>query len=332
MSDHIVVIGAGMAGLTAARQLVDAGHRVVVFEQSHVPGGRVATRHLRGVELPRRGTVDLAFDHGAQYFTVRDARFAGTVGQWERQRLVAKWTGRIVSFDGEGWEEVAPGTDRYVGVPGMSAIGETLASGLDVRYGTRVTALARDGDRWVATASDGPALGAFDRAIVAVPAPQAVALLTAAPALAARAGAVCMKPCWTALAAFEEPAPSRFDAAFVSGSPLAWIARNQTKPGRGRTESWVLQATHDWSAAHLEDRPDTVGPFLIEAFETLVRGAMPRPFSLTAHRWRFALAEPPRFDGALRDDALRIAVCGDWCAGSRIEGAYLSGVAAAIPG
>jgi renalase len=62
---HIAVIGAGMAAITCARTLVQAGHQVTVFEKSRGLGGRMATRSSPF------GT----FDHGAQYFTVRDARF-----------------------------------------------------------------------------------------------------------------------------------------------------------------------------------------------------------------------------------------------------------------
>jgi len=64
-SKHIAIIGAGMAAVTCARTLVQAGHRVSVFEKSHSLGGRMATRNSPF------GT----FDQGAQYFTVRDPRF-----------------------------------------------------------------------------------------------------------------------------------------------------------------------------------------------------------------------------------------------------------------
>ncbi len=137
-----------------------------------------------------------------------------------------------------------------------------------------------------------------------------------------------MKPCWAVLVAFEETVRTRFDAAFVSGSPLGWIARNQSKPRRAEAESWVLHATTDWSLAHLDEQADTVGPFLLGAFEDLVPAGVPKPCYLMAHRWRYAVADPPLAIGALQVPGSRIVVCGDWCAGPRVEDAFLSGCAA----
>lgn len=313
---RVAVVGAGMAGLSAARALVDAGHQVVVFERAAGPGGRLATRVVRNVEKPR-GTTDLAFDHGAQYFTVRDPRFAATVEQWERDRLAAKWIPRIVSFDGEGWEEVATGVDRYVGLPGMGAIANALAQPLDVRYSHHIESLE-------------PLTGEFARVIVAVPSDQARVLVAGRPALEARFVPVTMKPCWAVLAAFEEPVAARFDAAFVSGSALGWIARNQSKPKRDwKVDTWVLHATTTWSAAHVDDEADRVGAFLMEAFEDLVRAGLPRAFYATTHRWRYAVADPPLAIGAIHDPESGITLCGDWCGGSRVEDAFLSGLSAA---
>lgn len=312
---RVAVVGAGVAGLSAARALADRGQSVVVFEQSRTPGGRMATRNVPGVEMTR-GTTDLNFDHGAQYFTVRDPRFAAAVDGWRGRRLVATWSGRLVAFGGEGWEPVEAGTDRYVGVPGMSAIATHLAGTLDVRYTERVDSLE-------------PLTHEFDRVIVAVPSPSAVALVTGVPSLAGRI-TVVMKPCWTVMAAFDRPVSVPFDGAFVSGSPLGWVARNQSKPKRDRKiDAWVLHATPAWSAAHLEDDAELVGAFLMEAFDDLSRAGLPRAFYASAHCWRHAVADPPLALGVIHDADSRITVCGDWCAGARIEDAFLSGLAAA---
>ena len=314
----IAVIGAGVAGLSAARALSGRGHGVHVFEAAASPGGRIATRSFPAIEMPRplAGAV-LAFDHGAQYFTVRDDRFSIFVAEWLRDRIVAQWPARIVSFDAEGWEDVEESTSRYVGTPGMSAMTDALSAGLEITYGRHVDALQ-------------PLHDSFDHVIIATPAPAALPLVAHVPTLAARVSQVAMKPNWTVMAAFEERVAARFDAAFVNGSPLGWIARNTSKPKRDwRIDAWVLQATTSWSEAHVDDRSDDVGAFLMEAFEDLVRAGLPRAFYATVHRWRYATADPPLAVGAIHDRESRITLCGDWCKGPRVEDAFLSGLSAA---
>jgi predicted NAD/FAD-dependent oxidoreductase len=314
---RVAVVGAGVAGLSAARALVDHGHTVKVFERGRVAGGRVATRIANAIELPRGLSGEVAFDHGAQYFTVRDRRFSELAAEWERDRVIAKWPGRIVSFDGEGWEDENKDISRYVGTPGMGAVAAALTEGLDVEYGSRIESL-------------GAVLADFDRAVLAVPAGQARALIGERPALVSKIERVTMRPNWTVMAAFEDRVAARFDAAFVNNSALGWIARNTSKPKRNwRIDCWVLQASSAWSQAHVDDQPDEVGSFLMETFDDLIPAGLPRAFFATAHRWRAAHADPPLAVGAIHDEQSRITLCGDWCKGSRIEDAFLSGLQAA---
>ena len=52
MTHDVVVIGAGAAGLAAARALTDAGRRVIVLEARDRIGGRVYTHHEPGLAVP----------------------------------------------------------------------------------------------------------------------------------------------------------------------------------------------------------------------------------------------------------------------------------------
>jgi predicted NAD/FAD-dependent oxidoreductase len=312
----IAVVGAGVAGLSAARRLASAGAPVVVFEKARGAGGRAATRRADG----------LAFDHGAQYFTSRDPGFGRLVREWAEAGLVAEWTGRIGVLEAGAVRPVPPGTKRWVGVPGMSALARALAPGLDLRFGTRVEEVRRDAGRWQLLSDGGADLGRFDGVVVAVPAPQAVPLLAHEPSLAEAAALARMRPCWAALVAFDSVLDLPVDGAFLPGPALAWAARNGAKPGRPPGETWVLHAAPAWSESRLEEAPEAVLKSLLAAFGAEAGRPMPAVRHAVAHRWRFALPEPALDAPFLFDRARGLGAAGDWCGGPRIEGAFLSGL------
>src|SRR5829696_7187424 len=112
-----VVVGAGLSGLAAARKLEDAGVRITVLEKEGKVGGRMRT------DLLDEGV----FDHGAQFFTVRDERFEEMVQGWVSAGVAEVWTHGFADASGEKQEDGYP---RYKGTEGMTAVAEHLARGL----------------------------------------------------------------------------------------------------------------------------------------------------------------------------------------------------------
>jgi predicted NAD/FAD-dependent oxidoreductase len=131
------------------------------------------------------------------------------------------------------------------------------------------------------------------------------------------------------MAGFKRALDIPYDGLFVSDSPLSWVARNASKPERGDVETWVLHANPDWSIEHLEREREDIVPDLLDAFWTATGVAPVAPAFAVGHRWRYALAENPLDEDCLWDGSTRLGVGGDWCAGSRVEGAFLSGAALA---
>ncbi len=316
---RVAVIGGGLAGLACARTLADHGWPVSVFDKGRRPGGRIATRR------DETGS----FDHGAQYFTVKDRRFGRLVESWQQDGHVAPWTSPLVHLAAGVTRSVDDGRVRYVGVPGMSAIGRHLGADLPIREDVRIDRLERRDDTWWTVADGGAVFGPFERVIVAAPAPQAANLLAPVPELAAVAAAAEMAPCWAVMLAFARRLPLAFGGAFVDDPLLSWIARDSDKPGRPAGERWVLHAPPAWSRAHLEDEPDAVVAAMLAAFARATGTDPGLPLTARAHRWRYAQSGDGVGAPCLFDAAAGLGACGDWCVGGRIEGAYLSGAAMA---
>ena len=56
-TDHVVVVGAGLGGLSAALRLAGAGRRVTVLEREAVPGGRAGLLEVDGYSFDTGPTV-----------------------------------------------------------------------------------------------------------------------------------------------------------------------------------------------------------------------------------------------------------------------------------
>lgn len=335
--EAIAIVGAGIAGLSAARELAHAGRAVAVFDKGRGVSGRASTRYAGDV---RR------FDHGAQYFTASSDRLAAQASAWVEAGVAAEWRGRLAAIDcfanGRRVADPPRPKRRYVGTPGMNALAQSLAeevvaAGGAVTTGVRVSPLKRVDGAWRLVGEGGETLGDFDRVLVTAPAPQAAELLTASPALSNAAKSVRMTGCWTVMAAFAERVAVEADGAFINGpveaTPLSWIARNGSKPGRpGEAEAgdcWVLDGSPEWSEANLELPIETAIDQLLAAFWRATDQPPREPTYVAAHRWRYALPENPLEEPVLADPDLGLYAAGDWCGGPKIEGAFLSGIAAA---
>ncbi len=317
---RIAIVGAGLAGLVLARELA-VSHEVTLFEKARGVGGRMSTRYAGPYE----------FDHGAQFFTARSARFRRFLEPHIAAGTVAAWPATFVELTGReitARRDWADGHPHYVGAPRMNALCTALAANLDLRLATRVTELRRRGQRWrlILDSGDG---GEFDWVVSTAPAPQTAALLPANSPLQRSTAAADMLACYALMLGFESPPELDWQAARVRDSDLSWISVNSSKPGRRSPFTLVAHSTNAWAEAHLEDDRVDVREHLVGEVAA-VTGLRPAAAPHCAlHRWRYANL-PRRADDVLQVDAeQRLAVCGDWCIRGRVEAAYLSAAQAA---
>ena len=295
------VIGAGVSGLACARTLIDAGFSVQVFDKGRRPGGRVSSRTIES-----EGRT-FSFDYGAKYFTARHPHFRAVVADLSKRNLAAPWP--------------VAGKDAWVGTPAMATLVEALADGIEVAWGTTVTALSPRNGEW-AVQTDNSGMQSFERLVLAMPAEQTAVLTeTADSGLAWRAAASNSEPCWTLMLGFSERLPIADD--ILQGEDISSATRNLSRPSRQGCETWVVHAGADWSRRHLEHEPAAIRTLLYERFAALV-GREVQPVYARAHRWRYAFSTP-RDEGCYWNDAMGIGACGDWLLASDIESAWLSG-------
>lgn len=339
---HFAIIGAGIAGIACARTLVQAGHQVTVFEKSHNAGGRMSTR----------STPFGSFDHGTQYFTVRDARFAKALET--APGLCKPWSANTVRvLDARGRVAAAglPAKEaHFVAAPGMNALvrfwAQPLLTNAQMELATQVTKIERDvlnNKHWqLHTNGDGETqhvYSGFDAVLLAIPSVQAHALLQnskLSDKLVSAISKVKVAPCWTLMVAFPQAIQPtmthigpQWNAARSSHHRISWLARESSKPGRSPMERWTVQASPAWSAEHLEDDAPRVQAKLLKAFGE-VTGIRVDPAHADVHRWRYAQTTQPVGKSHLLDAKAGIGVCGDWCLGHRVEDGFVSGLELAL--
>lgn len=340
----VVVIGAGIAGLCAAGELVRAGRRVIVLEKSRGVGGRMATRRVGAAVC----------DHGAQFFTVRGRGFEGLVRDAAADGAVAVW---CHGFTRNAAPAAGDGHPRWRGATGMTDLPKRLAA-LATTEGSSGRCVIRTASRAVAVgpsgvkgdghrvdvmleASDGaPVEGLSARgALLTTPVPQSLDLLAAAgvaldPATGDRLATVGYDPCFALMVVLDRPSlvppPGGMQFDVDEGAVVAWIADNQQK-GISAVPALTVHATGRFSREHFDAPPADVERILLEHARPWIDGDPARVVVATSlQRWKFALpttvvAEPL----VAVSDAPPIACCGDAFAGPRVEGAASSGMAAA---
>jgi len=309
---RVVVVGAGICGLVAARQLVAADAQVVVVDKGRSPGGRLATRRMG----------DATLDHGAQFFTVRTPAFQRQVDDWTDRGLVSIWSHGFGSDDGH---------PRHVASGGMNSLAKDLAVGLDVRCSTMAFTIrpsaAPGDDAWQVVIDDGTTHDA-DSVIVTTPLPQAFALLADSridlPDSLMRTD---YDRTIALLATLDGPPAIPAPGGLQGPTPdISFVADNMAK-GVSATPAITVNASAEWSEAHWDDElddlrsalTDLVGPWLGDA--AIVEAQV--------KKWRFATPRTPWPDPCWVAEGGRIVLGGDAFDGPRVEAAHNSGLAAA---
>lgn len=304
MNRNIVVIGAGIAGLSAARVLSASGARLVVLEKSRGVGGRMATKRVG----------EAVFDTGAQFFTAREDGFTAEVQRWASAGKAELWPGSL---------------QRWIGRGGMTAVAKHLAEGLEVERERKVTAARRHGSGYWELDIENEGMTRAERLILTAPMPQSLTLLEAGgvslpEALKQELCGVSYRPCLAALLVLDGASAVPAEGVAPTEGPLRWVADNAIK-GLCRPAAVTLHANPEFSAREY-GRPEA------EVLEQLTAAAKPwlggrKVTSAALHRWRYSEPVGSLSRPFVWVPELSLGFAGDAFLGGRVEAAALSGSA-----
>ena len=327
MHYEIAVVGAGVAGLTAARALYDAGRQVIVLDKSRGLGGRLATRRLGQTHA----------DHGVCYLKAKGHAFQSWIDDLTGRGVLRVWTDRLHNPDRTPEARTLP---RYASPEGATAIAKDLAIGLSIDRNQLITHINPIENGWQLISPDPHFQLTATTVILAIPAPQALPLVEAIAdaEFVRQVRSVEFAPCISAIAAYPTERLNDANAIAIQGITfredplLGWIGFENTKHIHPHQPSVVIQSDRMFAQEHSESTDlQSIGQQLCDrAAEILNTDWITQPEILQVHRWKYAFAINPlnaKFLSAKTPYPLHCI--GDWCTGDRVEDAFSSGSAIA---
>ncbi|MAH85287.1 MAG: hypothetical protein CBB68_13755 [Rhodospirillaceae bacterium TMED8] len=312
---RIAIVGAGLCGLACADKLKQYGLSPIVFEKSRDVGGRLATRKLKdGSE----------FDHGTQYIVSKGTEFQSYIENAIKTQNAAEWL-----FNSDQ-RDLKTFTRSVVGFPRMSAFVKPLTTNIEVRLNTYVEYIEQLDGAWSLTLGGDGLRELVDIVMLAVPAPQVLRLIKSSSQLNKQLSTVSMDPCLTLIVGFGGTAFPKFETYKSEIGDIAWMARNNVKPGRNQgLDCWVVHANREWSTKYIDINHDEITKLLLRRFAEFSHEKIPEIHYISAHKWRYAVTKISLGQPFIKTSNNSLFIGGDWCLGSCAENAYESGLAAA---
>jgi renalase len=318
----VAIVGAGLAGLVAARALVDAGRAVTVLERDERVGGRIATDRLG----------EAVFDSGAQFLNPREDAFAHLMNAWRDAAVpIREWCRGFVCADSVLDDPQAAARPeerypRYMVDGGMHVLTRRLAAGIDVRTRHHVVEVEPRSRGWRLRVADGDRQSVHHAELLMLTPPGA----SAQDLLGEPSGAGCQYASTvTLLVALDGPSrvPAPGAVQCASG-PIRWLADNAVK-GISPVPALTAHATDEESADLIGATDTEIRDRLLPHLRTWMGAG--EPTAVGVRRWRYARPLQAHADPAVvRDvDGSPLVLAGDGYGGSRAEGAAISGLAAA---
>jgi renalase len=331
---RIAIIGAGIAGLAAGRELARAGHHVTLIEKSRGLGGRLATRYAGD-------NLEVKLDHGTPYFTTKSPEFSGLVAELLDKNLIKIWDDKNWQYDGVQLLKTRPNsieTVKYIAINGMNSIGKYLARWVDVLSETRAGGLTYLGNNtkkkraWMINLTDFNTFEA-DAVIVATPAPQAYGIIqtcqdeTGTLTLISEIDEVEYDSSVTLLAGYPNAEVPEWDLITCEDHMIKTVSNESSKRDSGPGTSLVVHSTSEFAINNREAPKEDVIENMLDRLSQIAGNWSATPDWNQIHYWRYVQSRNPINRPYMEIEELDspLALIGDYFQGNTVDDAYSSG-------
>ncbi len=313
----IAIIGAGISGISLSSMLNKISD-VTVFEKSRQPGGRMCTRTK----------LSFDFDHGVQFFKISTLEFKNFLNPLFEKGIIKPWVHRYAKIEHNEILKINyinSNDNFFVGVPKMNSITHELAQNCKINLNNRICYLNRKNNKWELYNEKKDYCGNYDWVILTMPVEQICSIIPKNICFFDKIDSIKMKSCYSLMVGLNNNLDLDYDTASVKDEDISWIAVNSSKPNRRKGKfSLVINSSYDYAEKNKTLNDEKISNHLLNVASKIMERNLSQLSLKVLHKWNYVESVLHPKEDFFVDLENHIATCGDWCANSRVEGAYLS--------
>lgn len=330
----IGIIGAGVAGLAAGRELSKAGHEVTIIEKNRGYGGRLATKSA-GKDNKTK------LDYGVPSFAAHSPEFRGFVSELLQNELIRLWTDNPWRYNGDRLvkDPLADNDINYAAVDGINSVSKYLARWVDVQTGTKVGGLTNIGTNrkkkrpWMINLTNYKTFEA-DAVIIATPAPQAYGIILTSQdeintlKLIREIDEINYDSTFSLMAGYGSTEPPPWELVKCNDEVIQLITNEKTKNKVDYETALVIHSTPGFARDSKDMKPEEITGKMLDHLAKIAGKWASVPEWSQIHYWRFSsprnVIAKPYMEFETLDAPM--ALIGDYFEGSTIDHSYCSGI------
>lgn len=329
----IGIIGSGLSGLVAGKELAKTGHEVIIFEKKSKHGGRLATTCAEDDAT--------LIDYGSGYITAQDPVFISFVEELIENELLTEWTDHFQLYDGVTMHNVNPNVGYgtyYAATKGMSSIANYLSRWVDIRQDAKVgglTHIGRDRNKkrsWMLNLTDFSVVE-LDAVIIATPAVEAYGLIhmtqdeTPSKKISSVIDEIKYEASYSLMYGYKGKDQPDWNGIEVSDEVITWISNESSKPRPAESTAIVAKSTSAFAKKYKQADEETVVSLMEEKLQKIFKNDYHFPEWRKLQHWKYERVINPIDDFYLEMEMQEapLSLIGNYYKSSTIEAAYLSG-------